>query len=565
MNRRDFVLNTAKTLFGTAALSSFPLSIQKALAIDAKVETGSIQDVKHVVILTQENRSFDNYFGTLKGVRGFGDRFSIPLSQKRKVWEQYDAKQNKILPYHLDSRLGNAQRVSGTPHSWSDGQDAWNHGRMGDWVKFKKPQSMGYYKKQEVEFQFALANAFTLCDAYHCAMHAGTNPNRMFIWTGTNGPAAGVAAVVNEFDGLGASSSGYEWTTYPERLQQAGVSWKVYQNMPDNFTDNPLAGFKQYRRANELSGQPVSHDDLISPAYDEKIDSTQPLYKGIANTMPDGGFLGTFKQDLATGKLPQVSWLVAPATYSEHPGPSSPVQGAWYIQEVLNALTANPEIWSQTVLLINFDENDGFFDHVPSPSAPSKDDSGKIYGKTTLPAESLSPEYFSHPAVQTAKSQPKPDGRVYGPGIRVPMYVISPWSRGGWVNSQVFDHTSIIQFLEQRFGVKEPNISAYRRAICGDLTTAFDFKTPNSTQLPELKVKKPKLKQMQFAWHSRYCHKLLFRANKSFHSKRWGFVHPEHYRISCIPAPRSIHRDKAYSFYLPIQVNKQQFFMSMIV
>ncbi|MDH2019251.1 phospholipase C, phosphocholine-specific [Acinetobacter ursingii] len=492
MNRRDFVLNTAKTLFGTAALSSFPLSIQKALAIDAKVETGSIQDVKHVVILTQENRSFDNYFGTLKGVRGFGDRFSIPLSQKRKVWEQYDAKQNKILPYHLDSRLGNAQRVSGTPHSWSDGQDAWNHGRMGDWVKFKKPQSMGYYKKQEVEFQFALANAFTLCDAYHCAMHAGTNPNRMFIWTGTNGPAAGVAAVVNEFDGLGASSSGYEWTTYPERLQQAGVSWKVYQNMPDNFTDNPLAGFKQYRRANELSGQPVSHDDLISPAYDEKIDSTQPLYKGIANTMPDGGFLGTFKQDLATGKLPQVSWLVAPATYSEHPGPSSPVQGAWYIQEVLNALTANPEIWSQTVLLINFDENDGFFDHVPSPSAPSKDDSGKIYGKTTLPAESLSPEYFSHPAVATAKSQPKPDGRVYGPGIRVPMYVISPWSRGGWVNSQVFDHTSIIQFLEQRFGVKEPNISAYRRAICGDLTTAFDFKTPNSTQLPELEGKKAK-------------------------------------------------------------------------
>ncbi|HCK29712.1 MAG TPA: phospholipase C, phosphocholine-specific, partial [Acinetobacter ursingii] len=237
---------------------------------------------------------------------------------------------------------------------------------------------------------------------------------------------------------------------------------------------------------------PVSHDDLISPAYDEKIDSTQPLYKGIANTMPDGGFLGTFKQDLVTGKLPQVSWLVAPATYSEHPGPSSPVQGAWYIQEVLNALTENPEIWSQTVLLINFDENDGFFDHVPSPSAPSKDDTGKIYGKTTLSAESLSPEYFSHPAVATAKSQPKPDGRVYGPGIRVPMYVISPWSRGGWVNSQVFDHTSIIQFLEQRFGVKEPNISAYRRAICGDLTTAFDFKTPNSTQLPELEGKKAK-------------------------------------------------------------------------
>ncbi len=340
---------------------------------------------------------------------------------------------------------------------------------------------MGYYKKQEVEYQFALANAFTICDAYHCAMHAGTNPNRKFIWTGTNGPTgAGVASVVNEFDGIGPSTEGYEWTTYPERLQQAGVTWKVYQNMPDNFTDNPLAGFKQYRRANEQSGQPVSNDTLTCPAYDEKIDATQPLYKGIANTMPDGGFLGTFKADIAQGKLPQVSWLVAPATYSEHPGPSSPVQGAWYIQEVLNALTENAELWSQTVLLVNFDENDGFFDHVPSPSAPSKDINGVVYGKTTLTDQQVSYEYFNHPAVATSKSQPETDGRVYGPGVRVPMYVISPWSRGGWVNSQVFDHTSILQFLEKRFGVQEPNISPYRRAVCGDLTTAFNFKNTES-------------------------------------------------------------------------------------
>ncbi|MGB9037631.1 MAG: phospholipase C, phosphocholine-specific [Acinetobacter calcoaceticus] len=493
MNRREFLLNSTKTMFGTAALASFPLSIQKALAIDAKVESGTIQDVKHIVILTQENRSFDNYFGTLKGVRGFGDRFTIPMTEGRKVWEQYDAKKNKILPYHLDSRLGNAQRVSGTPHSWSDGQAAWDNGRMSDWVAHKKPQSMGYYKKQEVEYQFALANAFTICDAYHCAMHAGTNPNRKFIWTGTNGPTgAGVASVVNEFDGIGPSNEGYEWTTYPERLQQAGVSWKIYQNMPDNFTDNPLAGFKQYRRANEQSGQPVSNDALVCPAYDEKIDATQPLYKGIANTMPDGGFLGTFKTDIAQGKLPQVSWLVAPATYSEHPGPSSPVQGAWYIQEVLNALTENPQVWSQTVLLVNFDENDGFFDHIPSPSAPSKDEKGVVQGKTTLSDQQVSYEYFNHPAVATAKSQPATDGRVYGPGVRVPMYVISPWSRGGWVNSQVFDHTSILQFLEKRFGVQEPNISPYRRAVCGDLTTAFDFKTPNLLPVNELVGKKTK-------------------------------------------------------------------------
>ncbi len=497
MNRRDFLLNSTKALFGTAALTSFPMSIQKALAIDAKVETGTIKDVKHVVILTQENRSFDNYFGTLKGVRGFGDRFTIPLTQGRKVWEQYDANKNKVYPYHLDSSRGNAQRVSGTPHSWTDGQFAWDHGRMGNWVQYKQPQSMGYYKQQEVDFQFALANAFTLCDAYHCAMHTGTNSNRMFIWTGTNGPtAANVASVVNDLDDIGPSTVGYDWTTYPERLQQAGVTWKVYQNMPDNFTDNPLAGFKQYRRANELSGKPVNNNSDC-PAYDPAIDATQPLYKGIANTMPDGGFLGTFREDIATGQLPQVSWLVAPATYSEHPGPSSPVQGAWYIQEVLNALTERPELWSQTVFLINFDENDGFFDHVPSPSAPSIDVSGEVCGKSTLTKEQMSYEYATHAKASAGQpnfTDPKVSNGVgvYGPGIRVPMYIISPWSRGGWVNSQVFDHSSVIRFLEQCFGVQEPNISPYRRAVCGDLTSAFNFKTPNFLPLDNLSGKKSK-------------------------------------------------------------------------
>lgn len=491
MNRRDFLLNSTKTLSGTAALTSFPMSIQKALAIDAKVETGTIKDVKHVVILTQENRSFDNYFGTLKGVRGFGDRFTIPLSQGRKVWEQYDSNKNKVYPYHLDSTRGNAQRVSGTPHSWTDGQYAWDHGRMGNWVQYKQPQSMGYYKQQELEFQFALANAFTICDAYHCAMHTGTNSNRMFIWTGTNGPtAANVASVVNDMDAIGPSSEGYNWTTYPERLQQAGVSWKVYQNMPDNFTDNPLAGFKQYRLANELSGKPVNHDTEC-PAYDPAIDVTQPLYKGIANTMPDGGFLGKFKEDIAKGQLPQVSWLVAPATYSEHPGPSSPVQGAWYIQEVLNALTEQPELWSQTVFIINFDENDGYFDHIPSPSAPSIDVSGEVCGKSTLTQAQMSYEYATHAKASPGQpnfTDPKVSNGigVYGPGIRVPMYIISPWSRGGWVNSQVFDHSSVIRFLEQCFDVQEPNISPYRRAVCGDLTSAFDFKTPNLLPLPNL-------------------------------------------------------------------------------
>ncbi|MDP9911992.1 phospholipase C [Variovorax boronicumulans] len=486
-SRRNFLTSTATTGAAALALSAFPPAIRRALAIPANNKTGTIKDVEHIVILMQENRSFDHYFGTLMGVRGFGDRFTIPLPKGLNVWQQSDATGKPVLPYHLDSRKGNAQRVSGTPHSWIDGQNAWDGGRTYQWPRYKNNVSMGYFKEAELPLQFALANAFTLCDDYHCSMHTGTNSNRMFHWTGTNGPTgAGVATVNNEWDEIGPSTLGYEWKAYPERLQEAKVSWITYQNMPENYGDNPLAGFKQYRKANEASGKPVSNGG-VSPAYDPASDDAgNPLYKGIANTMPDGGFLEQFRQDIKNGKLPQVSWIVAPATYSEHPGPSSPVQGGWYIQETLDALTAVPEVWSKTVLLINFDENDGYFDHYPSPAAPSLNADGSMAGKTTLPEADLAVERFTHPSPPGTSSQPAPDGRVYGPGVRVPMYVVSPWSRGGWVNSQAFDHTSVIRFIEARFGVKEPNISPFRRAVCGDLTSAFNFATPNSETLPTL-------------------------------------------------------------------------------
>lgn len=482
-SRRDFLKTAAAFTGAGVAAAAFPPSIGRALAIEANNATKSIQDVEHVVILMQENRAFDHYFGKLAGVRGFGDRFPIPLPNGRTVFEQWNGSR-VILPYHLDQTLGNAQRVDGTPHSWGNAQNAWDHGRMQNWPVHKQDHSMGYYTEQELEFQYALANAFTLCDAYHCAIHAGTNPNRLFHWTGTNGPTgAGVAAVDNEWDTLGPSEEGYTWTTYPERLQEAGVSWKVYQFLPDNFSDNPLHGFRQYRAASESIGNTSSGFPYW--AYISPYDKREPLYKGCSNTMPLFGLLEDFRRDISLGKLPSVSWIVAPANYSEHPGPSSPVQGAWYIQKALEALTADDEIWSKTAFIVNFDENDGFFDHVPSPAAYSFHEDGTPAGGSTMAASLLNVERHTYPAPEGATGQSAPDGRVYGPGPRVPCYVVSPWSKGGWVNSQVFDHTSIIRFLETRFGVMEPNISPYRRAICGDLTSCFDFVNPNAA-LPEL-------------------------------------------------------------------------------
>ncbi len=507
-SRRNFLQTATGAGFAAAALAAFPPSIRRALAIPANNATGTIKDVEHVIILMQENRSFNHYFGTLKGVRGFGDRFPIPLANGRKVWQQQRANGAVLTPFHIDGTTNNAQRVSGTPHSWDDSQKAWDGGRMAQWPTHKNDISMGYFKEREIPFQFALANAFTLCDAYHCSMHTGTDANRSFHLTGTNGAVPTNTAFVNNewdwIDGLPANvNKGYTWTTYAERLEQAGVSWISYQNMPDEWGDNMLGAFRAFRQANVNSGFPVSSGGepgvpyantgqaLPYKAYDPATDNAaNPLYKGVANTLPGAApenYLDAFKRDIRDGKLPQVSWMNAPSIYCEHPGPSSPVQGAWFLQEVLDALTAVPEVWSKTVLLVNFDENDGYFDHVPSPSAPSRDAGGSPAGKTTLADADLTPEYFTHASPAGSTTQPATkDGRVYGPGPRVPMYVISPWSRGGWVNSQVFDHTSVLRFLEARFGVAEPNISPFRRAVCGDLTSTFNFKTPNTESLPTL-------------------------------------------------------------------------------
>ncbi|ROH91702.1 phospholipase C, phosphocholine-specific [Stagnimonas aquatica] len=489
LDRRDFL---RAGLYG-AGLGLLPPSIARALSIPAKVVNRDITDVQHVVILMQENRSFDHYFGLLQGVRGFGDRFMLPRYNGESMLVQRNASRT-VLPYYLDSREGNGL-VVGTPHSWGDAHDAWDHGRMTHWPVAKNDVSMGYLKPEDLDYHTALANSFTLCDHYHCALPGGTNSNRIHLWTGTNrgttarSEGAEMCVVNNDgWDTLNGTplENSLTWTTYPERLQAAGVSWKVYQFLPDNFTDNPLSGFKAYRDAygrinngnlasysDAATLPPVDyvealHDNPDSPLY-------EPLYKGIGKTEP--GYLVdpliNFRLAALTGTLPQVSWLVPPKNFTEHPGGGPPSLGACYISQVLDALTANPDTWAKTVFLINYDENDGNFDHLPPPCPPSPLPDGGYAGKSTV---DTSRDYMNVP---NATNLEPGDGQPYGPGPRVPMLVISPFSRGGYVNSQVHDHTSVIRFLEQRFGVMEPNISPWRRAVMGDLSSAFDFANPN--------------------------------------------------------------------------------------
>jgi phospholipase C len=182
-----------------------------------------------------------------------------------------------------------------------------------------------------------------------------------------------------------------------------------------------------------------------------------------------GTLFDIFGADVKANKLPQVSWIVAPEAYCEHGNwPSN--YGAWYTSQMLDALTANPEVWSKTAFFLMYDENDGFFDHMVPPTPPAS----RAQGISTV---DITNEIF--PGDSSYGAGP------YGLGMRVPMVVISPWSKGGYVNSEVFDHTSLIRFIEARFGAQYPgiiesNITTWRRAVTGDLTSAFDFRHPNA-------------------------------------------------------------------------------------
>lgn len=477
-SRRNFLGITGASLAGAAASQLFPGAIGKALAIEPARKSGTIKDVEHVVILMQENRSFDHYFGTMRGVRGYGDPRPHVLPNGRPVWYQPPAQvhtpryQNRglpadaehVLPWPVDA-VRTSEHIAGTDHGWTSGHQAWNAGRYDQWVNQKQDVfTMAYQQRSETEYHFALADAFTVCDAYFCSAHADTAPNRIYLWSGTIDPQNRLGTKPNG-PGLWERPNvdGYTWTTYPERLQAKGVSWKLYQGgtgIPgqptDNFTDNSLEFFAKYHAKEGASG----------PLVEQGV-STHTLKE--------------FRNDVETGNLPQVTWIVPPYLYSEHSSASSR-DGAYYIDLVLEALVANPDVWSKTALFINYDENDGQFDHVVPPMPPVVNAPGTDGLVSKSLAASLGDEILDLDLYPGSKGGPIPGPggkQPIGLGPRVPMLIVSPWTKGGWVCSEVFDHTSVLRFLEKRFDIAEPNISAWRRSLCGDLTSAFDFARPN--------------------------------------------------------------------------------------
>jgi len=444
-----------------------PATIKAAL--DVKQAGSDLGAVQHVVFLMHENRSFDHYFGTLQGVRGFNDHTGSSFGAFGQAWP--GGSNSTLLPFHLDTRATNAECTYDLSHAWNAQHSSWNNGAMDSFVSthtsltYEGPSlgtlTMGYYDQKDIPFSYALAERFTVCDNYHCSVLGPTHPNRLFWLSGTNDPdgtAGGPVLITNSDPSAQYSVS---WPTMPEALSAAGISWKMYNpygpsyqvNSPKvmGISDNTLLYFSQY-------------SDPSSDLFKRAFTNYGPNVKSILTSKGPNNFA----QDVASGELPTVSWIIPPVGYDSHP-PAPPGLSDYYTHQVLKTLAAHPKTWASTVLIISYDENDGFFDHVAPPTAPPG-----------TPGEYV-----------TVDPLPPEAGGVAGPiglGMRVPSLVLSPFSTGGYVCSDVFDHTSQLRFLETLFGVTVPNLSSWRRSVTGDMTSTLSHLDIPVTHLPPLHV-----------------------------------------------------------------------------
>jgi len=417
-DRRQFIQ-------GVGALAAAP-------GVRAEAPAASkLSDVDHFIILMKENRSFDHYFGSLSGVRGFDDPSAV-RADGSSVFRQPDPlnRDGYVLPFRLNTLTTRGQRLHDLSHAWGTQHASLNGGAMDRWVPAHResdgergPLTMGHFTREDIPYYYALADAFTVCDGYHCSVLGPTHPNRYFLMTGQNG-----ADGTHGGPALDNNGHAYSWETYPERLQRAGVTWRVYHDL-DDYGCNMLKYFTQYQTAPR--GSPLRENAL----------DNRPFYELL--------------WDIRRGNLPQVTWIVPSSDLSEHPD-YLPAAGEDHTAQVLAALWSNPKLWAKTAVILNYDENDGIFDHVVPPTPPPG-----------TPGEFV-------------------NGLPVGLGYRVPCLIISPFSRGGYVCGQTFDHTSTLRLLEARFGVEAPRLSAWRRQATGDLTAAFGFGHPARCDVPTL-------------------------------------------------------------------------------
>ncbi len=361
--------------------------------------------IDHFVILMQENRSFDHYFGTMSGVEGFPDTYTNP-----------DADGAPVAPFH-ETKLC----IEDVAHSWNASHRQYDDGKNDGFVVTNDPdgeRALGYFDGSDLPFYWDLYSTFAMSDHHHCSVLAGTYPNRWYFMSGTS-----FGMITN--DALPLDRLDREPFVIMQELDAAGVDWHIYGE------DAPFA----------LTYLPTySAPDKVTV-----------------------GGIDQFFADLDAGTLAPVVW-VDPAFFGtietetdEHP-PAIPQIGEAWVENIIRAVMSS-DLWPQTAIILTYDEHGGFFDHVPPPSACAPDD---------------------RPPDLNAGDEPGAFDRL---GFRVPLVVVSPYSKPGYVSDQTTDATSVLRLIETRFGLAA---LTGRDANAWPLLDMFDFDNPSFMEPPEL-------------------------------------------------------------------------------
>lgn len=385
--------------------------------------------IDHIVVLMQENRSFDSYFGQLHNQ---GQPKAIQEPPGANNPDPTDPSGRPIRAFHKTHYC----EVADLDHSWNGTHAEIDGGQMDGFTAANVftsttreddptgSRTMGYYDQTDLPYYYGLYSTFAMGDHYFSSAPTQTFPNRMYLLAGSS-----FGHIRN--DNFPPSPGQFPQTTVFDELDAAGVSWKVY------YTQS-------------LGGFPLAYA-LLFAHQRESADffKVRPISEYFA--------------DAATGNLPQVAFIdqiiVAPNNIENDEHPPANVQvGERFVKGVTDALFASPD-WASSAMFLTYDENGGFYDHVPPPAAIPPDDIA--------------------PMLQPGDTPGAFD--MYGP--RVPAVVVSPYSRPHYVSHKTNDHTSILRFIELRFGL--PALSR-RDAAANPMLEFFDFSHQSFATAPAL-------------------------------------------------------------------------------
>ena len=393
MNRR-MSLPTVALLTGLVLMAALP-----AAAVGAsKPQT----PITHFVSLMQQNHSFDNYFGTYPKANGIPAGTCMPINPARP-------QAKCVKPFHLGDRV-----APDLPSNEEVFQGQYRGGRMNGFINGLRettgrinPTVMGYYDESDIPFYWNVADEYVLFDNFFASSHGSSVRNAMYWMTGTPGNYTGQSIPPDGFGDL---------TTIFDRLQARGISWKVYIQNYD-----PGINFRSARR-NERSAQ-INWMPLL--AYNRYLDDPE-LRRHLVD-------LNEYFDDLRSGSLPNVSYIVAPSGGSSEQAPGTTVAGQRFVKKLMNALIRSSS-WKSSAFMWTYDGWGGWYDHVRPPQVDS-----------------------------------------FGYGFRTPALLVSPYARRGYVHHGRFDFTSILKFIEENWRI-EPLASRDRQAR--SFMNAFNFTSP---------------------------------------------------------------------------------------